>query len=259
MGQPDRSANGWRSLWRDGTAILSRDGNRLRFISAILTVATVILPYLLLLQLRELLLSSVYLSDGGKVPVFFCTEALLLLLTVFLTLPLLSGLFYLAERMEAGEKTALPDVFHAFTDGAAYRVGLRTGLCMAFPLAVLIAAPRAVIALLSGFAGQQPLRWLLVAFAAVATDLLLFVLLLGGFRWIYAGFRHEKGQKSGGRSARRVGLWFSVRFLPHLILSVLSLLIYLIADILPRMLISYFRLCRMSAGAVTIDDASIGG
>ena len=90
------------------------------------------------------------------------------------------------------------------------------------------------------------------------THRLLIFLLLGGFRWIFTIFRHENRQIRT-ESARRVGAWYWGHFLPYLILSVLSVLIYLLADILPRMLISYFRLWRMLTGGATIDDASIGG
>ena len=93
---------------------------------------------------------------------------------------------------------------------------------------------------------------------AVGADCLLIFLLLGGFRWIFTIFRHENRQ-TRTESARRVGAWYWGHFLPYLILSVLSVLIYLLADILPRMLISYFRLWRMLTGGATIDDASIGG
>ncbi len=258
MKQKTLSAETWRELWRDTTAILSRDGNRLRLISATLIVATAALPYLLLLQLAGLLLSLDGLTAGGAALISGGVAVLLFLRTLFLTLPLASGLFYLAERMEADEETALADVFHAFTSGAAYRSALRVGLCLALPLAALYAAPRVTVAVLAGFAGQQLLRWVLVALAAVAADCLLIFLLLGGFRWIFAVFRRGNGQTCAG-SARRAGAWYWGHFLPHLILSVLSVLIYLLADILPRMLISYFRLWRMLTGGATIDDASIGG
>ena len=102
------------------------------------------------------------------------------------------------------------------------------------------------------------MRWIPVALAAVGADCLLIFLLLGGFRWIFTIFRHENRQ-TRTESARRVGAWYWGHFLPYLILSVLSVLIYLLADILPRMLISYFRLWRMLTGGATIDDASIGG
>lgn len=259
MKQIALSSDVWRTLWRDSTAVLSRDGNRLRFISAILIVATVSLPYLLLFQVRELLLSAEGLTDNGAALISACFAAFLLLLTVFLTLPLVSGLFYLAGRMENGEETLLSDVFYAFANGAAYRRGLCAGIWLAIPPAVLFAVPRTMVAGLAGFAGNQPLRWILVALAAVVADFLSVILLLGGFRRGGAVFRPERGQKRFGHGARRVGLWYWVHFLPHLILSVLSLLIYLIADILPRMLISYFRLWRMLAEPVNTDDVSIGG
>lgn len=258
MKQKTLSAEVWRELWRDSTVILSRDGNRLRLILATLIVATAALPYLLLLQLAGLLLSLEGLPAAGAALISSCFSALLFLLTLFLTLPLASGLFYLAGRMEADEETVLADVFHAFTNGAVYRSVLRLGVCLALPFAALYVVPRGIVAALAGFAGKQILRWIPVALAAVGADCLLIFLLLGGFRWIFTIFRHENRQ-TRTESARRVGAWYWGHFLPYLILSVLSVLIYLLADILPRMLISYFRLWRMLTGGATIDDASIGG
>lgn len=259
MKQKMPSADSRFDLRRDVTAILARDGNRLRFVSAILIVATASLPYLLLLQLVGVLLSLDGVTDSGAALIGSGAAALLFFLTVFLTLPLASGLFYLAERMEEGEETVLADVFYAFSGRAAYRRALRAGLCWALPLAVLIAVPQGMIAGLAGGAGNRILRLVLVALAAVAADFLLFVLLLGGFGRIFKTFRRDRGQSCTGRSARRVGLWYWGNFLPYLILSVLSLLIYLLADVLPRMLISYFRLWRMLTDGVTTDDVSIGG
>ena len=44
--------------------------------------------------------------------------------------------------------------------------------------------------------------------------------------------------------ARSVGLRYWLGYLPWLALSLLTFCILLLADVLPRMLISYFRLCR---------------
>lgn len=97
---------------------------------------------------------------------------------------------------------------------------------------------------LSGFAGESAGRWFLAVLASAAADFAVFYLLQGGFCRPYVAMR--TGARTAHRMSRRrsAGVWYWCLFLPHLLLSVLTLLIYFIADILPRMLIFYFRFCR---------------
>lgn len=231
------SIGAWKRLWRETTDLLATRGNRLRLILAILITATAALPELLFLQILDVVLNTFGEAAGASATAVWLAVSAAYLVCFFL--PLSSGLFYLAGRMEAEEETVLSDLFYAFTGAQAYRSMLACGLYTGIPLAVLIAAPYGVTAALSGWAGANAGRWVLAALLAVGADFLLFFLLLGWFAKPCGTVR-----TTGRKPMRRAGGWYFGKFLPHLILSVLSLLIYLIADILPRMLIFYFRFCR---------------
>ena len=230
-----------KRLWRESTDVLSQNGNRVRMMLAILITAASWLPELLFLQI---FLGVWALLEGASSTAVFLAIAVYAALSsgflIFIIQPLTSGLFFLAGRMEAEEETGLSDLFHAFSGGAAaYRSMLACGLYISVPPAVLIAVPYWMTAALSAWAGANIFRWVLAALLSVGADGLLIFLFLGWFAKPYGTVR-----KPEPKAGRRAGGWYFGTFLPHLLLSVLSLLIYLLADILPRMLIFYFRFCR---------------
>lgn len=230
----------WKRLWRETTDVLSQNGNRIRLMLAILIAAASWLAELLFFQIFLGVWALLEGAGGAAVSLAIALYAALAVgFLIFLIQPLTSGLFYLAGRMEAEEETVLSDLFYAFTGAEAYRSMLACGLYTGVPLAVLIAAPYGVTAALSGWAGANAGRWVLAALLAVGADFLLFFLFLGWFAKPCGTVR-----TAGRKPMRRAGGWYFGKFLPHLLLSVLSLLIYLLADILPRMLIFYFRFCR---------------
>ncbi len=228
----------WKRLWRETTGLLAMRGNRLRMILAILIAATACLPELLFLQVYSAVLNTVGEAAATTATTVWLAVSVTYLIGVLL--PLFAGLFYLAGQMEAEEETVLADLFHAFTGARAYRSAFSCGLYLGIPLAALLLTPSVITDRLAGTDGNL-LQLLLAALLAVAADIVLLFLFFGWFAGPYRTVRREKPRM---RHARRVGAWYWGRFLPHLLLSVLSLLIYLIADILPRMLILYFRLCR---------------
>ena len=81
---------------------------------------------------------------------------------------------------------------------------------------------------------------------ALAVALPLFWLLCGGFLTPFFRLcRPPQAMRERMRPyARSVGLRYWLGYLPWLALSLLSFCILLLADVLPRMLVSYFRLCR---------------
>lgn len=232
------SIGAWKRLWRETTDLLAMRGNRLRLILAILITATAALPELLFLQILDVVLNAFGEAAGSPATAVCLAVSAAYLVCFFL--PLSSGLFYLAGRMEAEEETALADLFHAFTGARAYRSAMSCGLYLGIPLAAMLLTPSVITDRLAGTNGNL-LQLLLAALLAVAADAALLFLFFG---WFGGPYRAVHRTKPRIRHARRAGAWYWGRFLPHLILSVLSLLIYLIADILPRMLVLYFRFCR---------------
>lgn len=240
MEQKRLSAETWDALWRETTWILSRRGNRLRLSFGGLIWVASLLPYLSVLFLLGALTAEQ--TEGAFLPLLSLGATFLMtLLLLFVTLPLLAGLFRLAARMEAEEETELSELFWCFTDRRAYARAFACGISLGLPLLCLVAAPCLVTDLLSPFAGDSPARWLLVALLAVVADFLVLFWLLGRFGVPFAILCD--GKRTGGRM-RRAGVWYACRMLPHLLLSVLTLFILFIADTMPRMLVLYFRLCR---------------
>lgn len=242
MGRNTSRAAIRKRIWRETTDLLAERGNRIRMMLAILIVAASALPELVLFQiLAEIPEQNV---TGGNAVLTLVCPVLILAYLIAVLLPMLSGLFRLAERMEAEEETALSEVFCAFSGAKAYRQALTCGVEIGFPILLLTIVPMIVTDALSGFAGESAGRWLLTVLASAAADFAVFYLLQGGFRRPYVAMR--TGARTAHRMSRKrsAGVWYWCLFLPHLLLSVLTLLIYFIADILPRMLIFYFRFCR---------------
>lgn len=236
----------WKRLWRESTDVLAARGNRVRMMLAILILAAAALPELLFLQIFGVIAAgtSPDASDAILVLQMLGYVVLSVAYLIGVLIPLLYGLLRLAERMEAEEETVLSDLFCAFGGAEHFRRALVCGWYLAAPPAILIAAAETMVDRLTGLAGGNAWGVVPAALAAVLADLLLLILLLGWFAAPYTVLRREPGKRVRMRAARRVGAWYWLRFLPHLILSVLTLLICFVADILPRMLIIYFRLCR---------------
>lgn len=228
---------------RETTLILSRSGNRQRLILATLIAASPMMLYVFAATAFVFYVLPVVSED-----LFACASGIfglaLSLLTIFLVFPLLTGLLYLAERMEAGEETVLADLFHAFTGRKAYRAAVTLSLGAAWRIAVFVCVEGVLEALGQRFFGKDPFMWTLMAILMLATGILMLFLFLGGFGKPYAIFRGSGAGRRGRVGTRAMGVRYWIGFLPGLLLSALSFLIYLIADLLPRMLVFYFRFCR---------------
>lgn len=248
-----QSQRDWRAMRQQVTVLLAQNSNRIHLILAQLILAAFFLPYLLLLQLEDLAFVVAEPAVAGLIGVGI--QLLGALFFFLVTLPLISGLLFLAERMEAEEPTALSNLFYAFSSPRMYIKGIRIGAFAVLPLALPALASYLVTALLSAFAADSAVRWTLVALCAVFVAFAVYFALLGCFFTPYAIIRNDRRRLPQPYSN---GIRFVGRFLPQLLLAVLTLMIYWIADLLPRMLLTYFRICRMHAGALSHDDTTGG-
>ena len=233
-------------LRREAGEVLAQDANRLKLIEAAMICLTPMTLYLMLAAVWQLL--TLPLAAHGPAAVVLCRAglwALLVLLTQFFTFPLLSGLLTMAAGMEAGECVALADLFAPFCSRCAYGRALRASFAVLWRLCALLLAVQAVLWLLR-LPGRPVLFWLLCVPAVLAVALPLFWLLCGGFLTPFFRLcRPPQAMRERMRPyARSVGLRYWLGYLPWLALSLLSFCILLLADVLPRMLVSYFRLCR---------------
>lgn len=245
----------WKTAWVDATDLLAQRGNRLRLILAVLTVVScAALSVFLPIQV----LSIVLIFAERRFWVCVIGFAVLVIaVLVGLIFPLASGLLHLAARMEAGEETTLRDVLFAFTERGAYRRAWGCGCLVGLPLGLLALIPYCLnVALLSPLEPTLE-QTVLVALLSVLSDVLVCFLLLGRFCKPFAVLTGKRPTRTCAQSERRMGTRYWVRLIPHLLLSVLTLFIYLIADCLPRMLILYCRLCREYDQDLTIQPKEL--
>ena len=234
-------------LRRESGEVLAQDANRLRLMEAIMICLTPLLLYITLLSTWQA--AIIPMLEKWIEPSFLWLGdvafwLILVSLTLFFTFPLLSGLLWLASRMEAGEETWLPDVFHAFSNGAAYRSALRISAALLWKVVLFSVVEVGIYSLFWVLGnGWIPFMILSIPVLIGAAFLLVF--------WFCGGFLRTYFvmciQNSAGRMrpyARSAGFSYWMGFLPWLALSLLTFCILLLADVLPRMLIAYFRLCR---------------
>lgn len=234
-------------LRQEAGEVLARDANRLRLIEAILVCATSLLPYAVAAAAWQTAVLPMLARDADHVRLLWYGAALwgfFALLTLFFTLPLFTGLLWMAAEMDAGEEAFLPDVFHAFTGGRAYRAALRISFGTLWRLCLFAVLEGGIYHLFLWLGNGSV--W--VALCSIPVLILagagLLYLFAGGFLRTYLRLCAPAGGARMRPYARSVGISFWLGFLPWLVLSLMTLCILLLADVLPRMLISYFRLCR---------------
>lgn len=237
-------------------AVLSECGNRLLLIEAIAFCFLTVPLYYALYTLCGVIST---LTPEHLVLVWEIAYLLLAFLqTLFLTLPLCMGVFWIAGMLEEGQDAVLADVFYAF--GASWRylralhVSWRLLVVCAPLIVVLYFAPWLLSMLI-------PLAW--------AVDLVMWVLrlvvLLGLFLLLYARFglvaetvweeldfeRSRCVARISRRRQRACAGAFVRSYIGRILLGLLSVGILLLLDTLPHMLIAYFRACRY------LDDSTI--
>lgn len=236
-------------LKRETGEILGRYANRLKLIEAILICATSFLLYVMLDQVHRLVIvplldDAVANNDFG---VSFVVRTAYLVfrnaLTLFFTLPLCTGVLHMASRMEAGEEVYLAEVFHPFSGARAYGRALRASWSVFWRVFLLVAAEYLlfvpfVLVLKSPF----PILCLPVVLLMLGALLLWVRFALGGFFCPYAVLVGD-GERMRPYAVS-VGWHFWIGFAPQILLSFFTVGVLLLADVLPRMLVAYFRVCR---------------
>lgn len=234
-------------LRRESGEVLAQNANRLKLMEAVMVCLTPLLLYTTLFstwQAVVLPLLNKFLLPVGVLLAELGLWMIVTALTLFFTLPLFTGLLFLASRMEAGEEAYLPEVFRAFGSRSAYRKALRISASLFWKLALLAAAETAIFLFFQALGDGSALAILLGIPFMIGAAILLVYWFCGGFLRTYFVLCI---QNSAGRMcphARPVGFSYWMGFMPWLVLSLMTFCILLLADVLPRMLIAYFRLCR---------------
>ncbi len=236
-------------LRRESGEILAAHSNRLKLIEAILIVSTAVLLYAMLDQVYQLAILPALdyrMYFGRSLAIEGTYRLFRSLITLFFTLPLVSGLFHMASRMEAGEEIYLPEIFHAFSSVAAYRRACCVSWSIYWRVAILVGFEMGMESLLSLTHDTllgilQPLLIVLM----IAAPILWIVFVLGSFFRVYFAYAPTNtGKAKMLPYAASVGWHYWIGFFFWLLLSLLTVGILFLADVLPRMLIAYFRTCR---------------
>ena len=172
-----------------------------------------------------------------------------LLLTAIL--PLLWGVLQLAGQVERGASPVLADVFSPFTDKESYRRAVWLSFGLLWRALGTLGITLLTYEALLRYAGGS-LLWGTVGGILIVLELTLGVALLIGWFPTAAVALWERElspaeirvQASRMRRAHPfAGFYFFFGFLPWICLGILTVGIFLLADVLPRMSVGYFRYC----------------
>ncbi len=227
-------------LWRESGAVLAEGSNRLTMILAIMVAVTPLPIYQALLSVGSILPTR--LPEYGTL-ILEGVAALIFCLTVFFTLPLLFGLFHMASEMEQGRAVLLQDVLWAFTSGSAYRRALRASVPALWRILLLCVMEVAAARLVFSLRGDRGMLLALWTALIIGVFALWYAIAARGFLRAYVILREPNLPERMQPYARSLAFHYGLGTLPWLVLSLFTLGILFLADVLPRMLIAYVRLC----------------
>ena len=227
-------------LWRESGAVLSEGSNRLTLILAIMVAVSPLPIYQALLSVQSILVSRFH----GKEMLVYGSVALAMLgLTVFFTLPLFFGLFRMASEMEQGSVVLLQDVLGSFSSGPAYRTAIRASVSALWRILLLCAMEIAAARFVFSLRGERGALLALWTVLIIGSFVLWYMIAARGFFGAYVALRNPNLPERMQPYARSLAFHYGWGSLPWLVLSLFTFGILLLADVLPRMLIAYFRLC----------------
>lgn len=245
MAKATRKNKRYADLRARAAEILSRDGNRLTLIWALV----VCLLFVALYTMLGYCMAALSLLCDPAILVVFYVIAVYLMVRLVMA-PTLLGLFYIASRMTRGEETVVADLFHFLGTRSLYRYALRVTRPTVYLLVAVILCVVLTVAAFAAFVPFKPL-WLLVCALTMAVEIVGFAILLCRFypmaavacrgEFTKAEFKCER-RRICPKPTRR-GLRFFFAFLARLLLGLLTVGLLWIADTLPRMLVAYSLDC----------------
>lgn len=225
---------------READAILATGANRLLLIEAILIVCVFVALFISLYSATALLMSALHENEILSSLLPYALSFSCLLLGVFLVLPVVLGLFRLAEQMQAGKTPVLMDLFYFLSTRERYLQGLRITRLASIKIMLMVLIVDTLNILWSTQIPDTS-AFRLLGGAVTAFVIFLFVVwMLFPYSELYSLLR----QTSEERPLRLGGglrlVWF---FLPWLLLGLVSIGLLLVLDVFPRMLLTYFCDC----------------
>ncbi len=237
---------------REAGQILSRRGNRLLLIEAWMVLLVMLPLYSLVGSVIWAIPQEWIGNESAALVRWAFYGCFLLAFSLFATLPLFVGLLGMAERMERDEETVLADLFLPFSSRRRYVRALRISFGILWRGILAILPAIVTVTVVTRFANGNTLAALICAALVLAEIALGVVLWLRHFFAPYADIsnmdgippRHPQDASALRQTAWREGARFWFGYLPHIVLGVLTVGIYLFAETLPRMCVAYFRRCR---------------
>ena len=242
--------------------ILSQKSNRLKLIEGfVLCVMPVLLTIVLAALLDEIQRVASW-GDTAKLIAVICFNVFSAVFHLFLTVPLTVGLIGMAERIAEGEYVSLVEIFEPFSSGESYRRAFGVAFRLFWTVGLLVLA----VSLTVGFfpaIGKGFGIALLTAIFAVAEIILWLVFAMRRFATVSFVFLRRtsfrKAKKATARMAgysRNGGIVWLLNFLPWTLLGFLTVGILLLADVLPRMCISYHLYCKKLIENANLSEGS---
>ncbi len=222
--------------------VLAKNSNRLTLILAIMVAACPLMLYLSVLSVLRL--SVLPLFSEREFLGTLIAACILLVLSLFVTLPLWTGLLWMAKNMEAGEATPLTELFYAFSDRKTYGKALKLSWSVLWRVSVLIAAEWGTALFVTNVFNESAFGSLWGIPLYLAIFVAWFFLAVRSFLMPYLAWQIPDDAPRMCPYARSVGTRYCLGFFPWIVLSFMTFGILLLADTLPRMLIAYFRLCK---------------
>lgn len=230
--------------------ILSRKSNRLKLIEGlVLCVMPVLLTIALAILLDEVCRVGSW-GDSTKWIAAICFNVFSAAFHLFLTIPLAVGLIDMAERMSNDEYVSLVEIFEPFSSGKSYRRAFGVAFRLFWTVGLLVLAVSLTVAFLPAFGKGFGIVFL-TAVLAVAEIILWLVFVMRRFATVSFVFLRQTSFGEAKRAtvqmagySRNGGIVWLLNFIPWILLGFLTVGILLLADVLPRMCISYHLYCK---------------
>ncbi|MBE6601765.1 MAG: hypothetical protein E7637_04590 [Ruminococcaceae bacterium] len=240
--------------------ILSENGNRLMLIEAL---GLCLLTVPLYVALHTLCMMGVRLLPQLPLLVWeWILAGLIFFLTLLVTLPLLYGVARMASCMERGEEVSLSDLFAPFTSGRRYFYALHASFHTLRLLSLVVLMIWMTESAIAALIVDPVLAWGIGVLCFLAEAVIGICLLYGQFPLLAVTVHeecdadtHESLSALSASSSQRYASRFFGGFFFRILLGVLSFGILLLWDVIPLMLVSYFRYCRR----INDNDDLIGG
>ena len=237
---------------KEAGQLLACRGNRLTMILAVLVVAFVIVPYILLDTLYVFFMELLPIWDTWNEFLVYVllNSGLLILLGLFtwlLVLPLAYGLLYMGATVAREEEIVLADVFHSFSSARTYRRALALAFSVLWRVGIAVGVVLITYNSFVWVSGGNALVLLIGAPIILIEIVTTLILIADRFYIAYFVYAKQAARRIARKQSRRLtrmcrrGAYsYVIDYLLWLLLAFATAGITLIIDTLPRMLISYF-------------------